>query len=40
MIQLMRGVVDGGTGTSLRGPKYKLMNQIAGKTGTVFIFYK
>lgn len=34
MIQLMRGVVDGGTGTSLRGPKYKLMNQIAGKTGT------
>lgn len=33
MIQLMRGVVDGGTGTSLRY-KYKLTNQIAGKTGT------
>jgi len=33
MIQLMRGVVDGGTGGSLRG-KYKLYNQIAGKTGT------
>jgi penicillin-binding protein 1A len=33
MIQLMRGVVDGGTGGSLRG-KYKLFNQIAGKTGT------
>jgi len=34
MIQLMRGVVDGGTGSSLRGSKYRLMNQIAGKTGT------
>jgi penicillin-binding protein 1A len=33
MIQLMRGVVDGGTGGSLRG-RYKLFNQIAGKTGT------
>lgn len=34
MIQLMRGVCDYGTGTRLRGPKYKLYNQIAGKTGT------
>ncbi len=33
MIQLMRGVVDRGTGTRLRG-KYKLYNEIAGKTGT------
>lgn len=33
IIQLMRGVVDGGTGSRLRS-KYKLMNQIAGKTGT------
>ncbi|MGZ4099893.1 MAG: transglycosylase domain-containing protein, partial [Bacteroidia bacterium] len=33
MIQLMRGVVDGGTGSRLRS-RYKLMNQIAGKTGT------
>lgn len=34
IIQLMRGVVTSGTGTSLRGLKYKLSNQIAGKTGT------
>ncbi len=33
MIQLMRGVVDGGTGSRLRF-RYKLNNQIAGKTGT------
>jgi penicillin-binding protein 1A len=33
MIQLMRGVVDGGTGYRLRF-RYKLTNQIAGKTGT------
>jgi penicillin-binding protein 1A len=33
MIQLMRGVVDGGTGSRLRF-RHKLMNQIAGKTGT------
>lgn len=33
MIQLMRGVVDGGTGSRLRF-KFKLFNQIAGKTGT------
>jgi penicillin-binding protein 1A len=33
MIQLMRGVVDGGTGSRLRF-KHKLYNQIAGKTGT------
>ncbi|MGE0569194.1 MAG: transglycosylase domain-containing protein [Bacteroidia bacterium] len=33
MIQLMRGVVDGGTGQRLRF-RYKLYNQIAGKTGT------
>jgi len=34
MIQLMRGVVQEGTGSRLRGSKYKLVNQIAGKTGT------
>ena len=34
MIQLMRGVVQEGTGSRLRGGKYKLNNQIAGKTGT------
>lgn len=34
MIQLMRGVVQEGTGSRLRGAKYKLVNQIAGKTGT------
>ena len=33
MIQLMRGVVDGGTGTRLRS-RYNLRNEIAGKTGT------
>lgn len=33
MIQLMRGVVEYGTGARLRG-RYKLNNQIAGKTGT------
>ncbi len=33
MIQLMRGVVDYGTGSRLRG-RYKLTNEIAGKTGT------
>jgi len=33
MIQLMRGVVDGGTGYRLRF-RHKLYNQIAGKTGT------
>jgi penicillin-binding protein 1A len=33
MIQLMRGVVDGGTGSRLRF-RHKLFNQIAGKTGT------
>lgn len=33
MINLMQGVVDGGTGGRLRGT-YKLMNPIAGKTGT------
>ncbi len=33
MIQLMRGVVDGGTGSRLRS-RHHLMNQIAGKTGT------
>jgi len=33
MIQLMRGVVDGGTGSRLRY-RHKLFNQIAGKTGT------
>lgn len=34
MIQLMRGVCDYGTGARLRGPKFKLTNQIGGKTGT------
>ena len=34
IIQLMRGVVQEGTGSRLRGTKYKLNNQIAGKTGT------
>lgn len=33
MVQLMRGVVDGGTGSRLRS-RYKLFNEIAGKTGT------
>ncbi len=33
MIQLMRGVVDRGTGSRLRS-RYKLYNEIAGKTGT------
>jgi penicillin-binding protein 1A len=33
MIQLMRGVVDGGTGSRLRS-RHNLRNQIAGKTGT------
>ena len=33
IIQLMRGVVDYGTGARLRG-KYNLRNEIAGKTGT------
>lgn len=33
MIQLMRGVVDRGTGARLRS-RYKLFNEIAGKTGT------
>ncbi len=33
MIQLMRGVVDMGTGTRLRS-RHKLFNEIAGKTGT------
>lgn len=33
MVQLMRGVVDQGTGTRLRF-KHNLRNQIAGKTGT------
>ena len=33
MLKLMQGVVDHGTGSRLRG-KYKLSNQIAGKTGT------
>jgi penicillin-binding protein 1A len=34
MTVLMKGVVEAGTGVSLRGPKYKLLNPIAGKTGT------
>jgi penicillin-binding protein 1A len=34
MTILMKGVVDYGTGISLRGPKYRLTAPIAGKTGT------
>ncbi|MBP5636191.1 MAG: penicillin-binding protein, partial [Bacteroidales bacterium] len=34
MIGMMRGVVDGGTGGRLRGSKYGLKGDIAGKTGT------
>ena len=34
MLELMKGVVEFGTGVSLRGPKYGLTNPIAGKTGT------
>jgi penicillin-binding protein 1A len=34
MTVLMKAVVEYGTGASLRGPKYKLLNPIAGKTGT------
>ena len=34
MIQLMQGVVQYGTGSVLRGSRYNLTNQIAGKTGT------
>ncbi|MDQ3110232.1 MAG: transglycosylase domain-containing protein [Bacteroidota bacterium] len=33
MINLMQGVVDGGTGGRIRGT-YKIMNPVAGKTGT------
>ncbi len=33
MIDLMRGVVDAGTSTAIRH-KYKIMNPVAGKTGT------
>jgi penicillin-binding protein 1A len=34
MTVLMKGVVEIGTGVSLRGPKFNLRNPIAGKTGT------
>jgi penicillin-binding protein 1A len=34
MLKMMEGVVESGTGVRLRGPKYRLLNQIAGKTGT------
>lgn len=34
MLALLKGVVNYGTGASLRGSKYKLTNPIAGKTGT------
>ena len=33
VLELMKGVVEGGTATRLRG-RYKLTNPIAGKTGT------
>jgi penicillin-binding protein 1A len=34
MLGLLRGVVNYGTGVSLRGPRFNLQNPIAGKTGT------
>ncbi|MCQ2203058.1 MAG: transglycosylase domain-containing protein [Bacteroidales bacterium] len=34
MINLLQGVVNQGTGRRLRGPAYKLTNQMGGKTGT------
>ena len=34
MIQMMKGVVDSGTGARLRGAQFKLSFQMAGKTGT------
>ncbi|MBQ1408290.1 MAG: penicillin-binding protein [Bacteroidales bacterium] len=34
MIQMMKGVVDGGTGARLRGSQFKLSYPMAGKTGT------
>jgi penicillin-binding protein 1A len=34
MLSLMQGVVESGTGSRLRGGKYALTAQIAGKTGT------
>jgi penicillin-binding protein 1A len=34
MIYMMKGVIDKGTGMRLRGPRYRLTNPIAGKTGT------
>ncbi len=34
MLKMMEGVVVHGTGARLRGQKYRLMNAIAGKTGT------
>lgn len=34
MVQMMKGVVDGGTGSRLRRAPYSLTGEIAGKTGT------
>lgn len=34
MLDMMKGVIDGGTGWRLRGPKYRIPYPIAGKTGT------
>jgi len=34
MLYMLRGVVDKGTGLRLRGPSYRFINPIAGKTGT------
>jgi len=34
MINLLEGVVNQGTGRRLRGPSYKLTNEMGGKTGT------
>ncbi len=34
MVNLLQGVVNQGTGRRLRGPSYRLTNQMGGKTGT------
>ena len=34
MLNMLRGVIDKGTGLRLRGPRYRFTNPIAGKTGT------
>lgn len=34
MVDMLKGVVQQGTGLRLRGPRYRLLNPIGGKTGT------